>query len=89
MLVAKPIAGLPGAELQPLFQSGAADWRTHYFAEYHTHAAAPNYFPQRSVRNDRYKLIESLLPDTIHLDYEKTIDELLRFLTGRSPARLL
>ena len=73
---AEEVAGLPGAELQPLFRLGTADWRTHFFAEYHTHAAAPNYFPQRSVRNDRYKLIESLLPDTIHPDYDKTIGKL-------------
>jgi N-sulfoglucosamine sulfohydrolase len=73
---ARPVEGLPGAELQPLFRSGSANWRTHYFAEYHTHAAAPNYFPQRSVRGDRYKLIESLLPDTIHPDYDKTIEKL-------------
>ena len=73
---AKPVAGLPGAELQPLFRSGSADWRTHYYAEYHTHAAAPNYFPQRCVRSDRYKLIESLLPDTIHPDYDITIEKL-------------
>lgn len=73
---ASAVNGLPGAELQPLFQSGTADWRTHFFAEYHSHAAAPNYFPQRSVRDDRFKLIESLLPDTVHPDYDKTIDKL-------------
>ena len=73
---AQPVEGLPGAELQPLFRSGSPRWRTHYFAEYHTHAAAPNYFPQRSVRSDRYKLIESLLPDTIHPDYDITIEKL-------------
>ncbi len=73
---AQPIEGLPGSALQPLFRSGSVSWRTHCFAEYHTHAAAPNYFPQRSVRGDRYKLIESLLPDTIHPDYDKTIEKL-------------
>jgi N-sulfoglucosamine sulfohydrolase len=73
---ANDVAGLPGAELQPLFQPSSTKWRTHFFAEYHTHAAAPNYFPQRSVRGERYKLIESLLPDTIHPDYDKTIEKL-------------
>lgn len=73
---ADDVSGLAGAKLQPLFQPGSTKWRTHYFAEYHTHAAAPNYFPQRSVRSDRYKLIESLLPDTIHPDYDITIDKL-------------
>ena len=72
----EPIAGLPGSMLQPLFEKSSPEWRSHYFAEYHTHAAAPNYFPQRCVRGQRYKLIESLLPDTIHPDYDKTIEKL-------------
>ena len=70
------VRGLEGKDLTPLFKPGPVEWRDHYFAEYHTHAAAPNYFPQRSVRSDRFKLIESLLPDTIHPDYEITIDKL-------------
>lgn len=73
---ASDVTDLPGAKLQPLFHPGSTKWRTHFFAEYHTHAAAPNYFPQRSVRGKRYKLIESLLPDTIHPDYDKTIEKL-------------
>jgi len=59
---ARPIPGLPGQPLQPLFRPAGGDWRTHLFAEFHTHAARSNFYPQRSVRNDRYKLIESLLP---------------------------
>lgn len=73
---AESIENLPGAPLQPLFQVGEANWRQHYFAEYHTHAAAPNFFPQRCVRGQRYKLIESLLPDTVHPDYANTIRKL-------------
>ena len=68
--------GLAGRDLQPLFAPGKADWRTHYFSEYHTHAAAPNYFPQRSVRTDRYKLIENLLPGEVHPDCDNTIAKL-------------
>ncbi len=82
----KPVEGLPGAALQPLFRSGVAKWRTHYFAEYHTHAAAPNYFPQRSVRSDRYKLIENLLPETIHPDYEITIEKMHAISRGQDSA---
>jgi len=67
---------LPGSSLQPLFKVGKPAWRSHYFAEYHSHAAAPNYFPQRCVRNSRYKLVESLLPNTVHPDYDKTISKL-------------
>ncbi|MEM7559340.1 MAG: sulfatase-like hydrolase/transferase, partial [Planctomycetota bacterium] len=73
---AESIENLPGSALQPLFQAGSANWREHYFAEYHTHAAAPNFFPQRCVRGQRYKLIESLLPDTVHPDYANTIRKL-------------
>ena len=77
------IEELPGRALQPLFQPGTASWRTHLFAEYHTHAAAPNYFPQRCVRDTRYKLIESLLPDTVHPDYDNTIRKLNRDYKGQ------
>lgn len=73
---ATPVDGLPGTSLRPLFEPGSPVWRTHLFAEYHTHAAASNYFPQRCVRNDRYKLIESLLPDSVHPDYDDTLRKL-------------
>ena len=81
---ANMIEDLPGSPLQPLFQPGTVDWPTHFCAEYHTHAAAPNYFPQRSVRGSRYKLIESLLPDTVHPDYDNTIRKLHRDYAARN-----
>ena len=70
---------LPGKPLQPLFDAQSnmsSSFRDYFFAEYHTHAAAPNYFPQRSVRNEDYKLILSLLPNTEHPDYLDTIRKL-------------
>ncbi len=67
---------LPGLALQPLFQPGTVEWRQYCFAEYHTHAAAPNYFPQRSVCTERYKLIETLLPGEVHPDYDLTLSKL-------------
>lgn len=73
---ASSIDDLPGEKLQPLFQPESVEWRSHFFAEYHTHAGAPNYFPQRCVRGERFKLIESLLPETVHPDYDKTIEKL-------------
>ena len=73
-----PVVGLPGRSLVPLFKPGQSDWRTHLYAEYHTHAAAPNFFPQRCVRDGRYKLIESLLPNTLHPDYKNTLTKLHR-----------
>jgi N-sulfoglucosamine sulfohydrolase len=70
--------GLPGRALQPLFQPGQTDWRTHSFAEYHTHGGMLNYFPQRAVRTDRYKLIENLLPGEVHPDYDTTFSKLAK-----------
>jgi N-sulfoglucosamine sulfohydrolase len=64
--------------LQTLFQPGAASWRTHSFAEYHSHGGQLNYFPQRSVRSDRYKLIENLLPGEVHPDYDTTFSKLAK-----------
>ena len=56
-----PIPDLPGRSLLPLLGSGAPPWRTHLFTEYHLHSAH-NFYPQRTVRNGRYKLIRNLLP---------------------------
>jgi N-sulfoglucosamine sulfohydrolase len=63
---ATPIAGLPGRSLVPLLAGDHPAWRTELFAEYHTHAAESNFYPQRSVRNDRFKLIENLLPGEVN-----------------------
>ncbi|HBJ83406.1 MAG TPA: sulfatase [Verrucomicrobiales bacterium] len=70
------VADLPGLPLQPLLADEPAKWRTHLFAEYHTHAAASNYHPQRSVRTQRFKLIENLLPDTLNPDFDDTLRKL-------------
>lgn len=70
------VADLPGLPLQPLLANEPVSWRAHLFAEYHTHAAASNYHPQRSVRTQRFKLIENLLPDTLNPDYADTIRKL-------------
>lgn len=72
------IPDLPGLDLHPLFTTHSGPWRTHLFAEYHTHAASPNYFPQRSIRTDHYKLIENLLPGEIHPDYTLTLNKLAK-----------
>lgn len=73
---APPVPGAAGRALQPLLAGGPAPWRTHLFAEWHTHAAAANYHPQRAVRDDRYKLIENLLPGVVNPDYADTIRKL-------------
>ena len=59
-------SNLPGRSLLPLMNKGTAkpstSWRKHLFTEYHGHYP-PLYFPQRTIRNDRYKLIVNLLQD--------------------------
>ena len=69
---AKPVPDLPGRSLTPLLRDEPTDWRQYLFTEYHTHAAATNFYPQRTVRNDRYKLIENLLSDQINPGYDFT-----------------
>jgi arylsulfatase A-like enzyme len=45
---APAVPGLAGRALQPLLGNGSAEWRSHLFTEYHTHAAAANYHPQHA-----------------------------------------
>ena len=59
---AEPLSGLPGRSFLPLMQGKRISWRQYAFTEYHSHYP-PMFFPQRSARNDRYKLIVSLLQD--------------------------
>ena len=53
---------LAGRSLVPLTMGRDVRWREYLFAEYHGHYP-PLYFPQRTVRDDRYKLILNLLQD--------------------------
>ncbi|MGI9468283.1 MAG: sulfatase family protein [Rubripirellula sp.] len=64
---------LAGRSLAPLFQHEATEWREHLYTEYHLHSAH-NYFPQRTVRDSRYKLIQNLQPDQINPGYAFTIN---------------
>ena len=80
---ATPVPGLAGMPLQPLLVGEPMSWRTHLFSEWHTHAAASNYHPQRAVRTDRFKLIENLLPDTVNPDYADTNRKLEGDAKGR------
>ena len=76
--------GLPGASLIDLIEGKKAPWRCHLFAEFHAPAAKPNFYPQRSVRNDRYKLIQNLMPGEINAGYEFT----LHHIEGSLPAAI-
>jgi N-sulfoglucosamine sulfohydrolase len=75
---AKPVANLPGRSLIPLMDNKTDAWRTHLFTEFHIHSAH-NYYPQRTVRNDRYKLIRNLMPNEVNPGYDFAIN---RFFAG-------
>jgi N-sulfoglucosamine sulfohydrolase len=64
---------LAGQSLAPLFKDEPAQWREHLYTEYHLHSAH-NFFPQRTVRDARYKLIQNLQPDQINPGYAFTIN---------------
>jgi N-sulfoglucosamine sulfohydrolase len=69
---AEPEEQLPGRSMLPLLLNESAEWRQYLFSEYHTHAATDNFYPQRGVHNQRYKLIENLLPDEVNPGYDFT-----------------
>jgi N-sulfoglucosamine sulfohydrolase len=71
---AEPVTGLPGRSLVPLLRGETSAWRTYLSTEYHTHAARANFYPQRTVRDDRYKLIENLLPGEVNPGHAFTLD---------------
>lgn len=73
-----PPSNLPGRSLKPLLTRPSAnpqntsppapsnDWHTHLFAQWNTSHPFPLpglLYPQRSVRDERYKLILTLLPE--------------------------
>ncbi len=58
---AEPVADLPGLSLLPLLRDEPTQWRKYLFTEFHLHSAH-DFYPQRTVRNARYKLIENLMP---------------------------
>ena len=68
------IAGLAGRTLNPLVAGQSPPWREYLFTEYHLHSNH-NYFPQRTVRDRRYKLIRNLMPNTVNPGHAFTIDK--------------
>lgn len=58
----EPPRPLPGRSLLPLVSGADIAWRDYLATEYHGHYP-PLYFPQRTIRDDRYKLIVNLLQD--------------------------
>ncbi|MEO2013983.1 MAG: sulfatase [Fuerstiella sp.] len=75
---AERIADLPGRSLLPLLKTQPTDnvnseWRRYLFTEYHLHSAH-NFYPQRTVRNERYKLIQNLMPGQNNPGYGFTLN---------------
>ncbi|MCZ6675135.1 MAG: sulfatase [Verrucomicrobia bacterium] len=75
---AEPIPNLPGLSLIPLLKGESPDWRRYLFTEYHIHSAH-NYYPQRTVQDDRHKLIRNLMPGKVNPGYAFTNN---RFFEG-------
>lgn len=67
----KPIPNLPGLSLVPLLKGEDVEWRTHLFTEFNIHSAH-NYYPQRTIQNQRYKLILNLMPGITNPGYQFT-----------------
>lgn len=70
---AKPVANLPGRSVVPLLKGETPLWRQTLYTEYHLHSAH-NFYPQRAVRNQRYKLIHSLMPGQVNPGYAFTLN---------------
>ncbi|MGI9429341.1 MAG: sulfatase family protein, partial [Bythopirellula sp.] len=73
----EPVADLPGLSLLPLLRGEQAPWREYLFTEFHLHSAH-NFYPQRTVRNARFKLIQNLMPGQENPGYDFTLE---RFFT--------
>jgi len=70
---AKPIHNLPGMSLAPLLKGENPTWREYLFTEYHTHSGH-NFYPQRTVRDARYKLVQNLQPEQENPGYNFTLN---------------
>lgn len=70
--------GLPGRSLIGLLQGELGDWHRYLFTEFHVHSNH-NYYPQRTVRGERFKLIRNLMPDEVNPGADFTVD---RFFGG-------
>ncbi|MCP4783955.1 MAG: sulfatase [Fuerstiella sp.] len=75
---AERVPDLPGRSLLPLLKTHVPDkvssqWRRYLFTEYHLHSAH-NFYPQRTVRDERYKLIQNLQPGQNNPGYAFTLN---------------
>ncbi|PHN05921.1 sulfatase family protein [Flavilitoribacter nigricans] len=65
-------AYLPGRSILPLLRGEEVAWRRYLFTEFHVHSNH-NPYPQRTVRDDRYKLIWNPLAGTTNPGYAFTL----------------
>ena len=68
--------GLPGRSLLPLLSGEQAEWREYLFTEFHMHSGH-NFYPQRTVRDSRYKLIHNLLYNEVNPDFQFTMNKFI------------
>lgn len=54
---------LAGQSFAPLLMGKAVPWRQYMFGEYNSHGRT-SFYPRRTVRNERYQLIENLMHGT-------------------------
>ena len=73
--------GLAGESLIPLLAGKAGGWRKYLFTEFHLHSAH-NFYPQRTIRGERFKLIQNLQPDTVNPGYGFTMNRFFAGLQG-------
>ena len=59
---AKNDVEMHGRSLRPVLENADAPWREFLVGEFHVHG--PPWFPQRAIRDGRYKLIHNLLADS-------------------------
>ena len=53
-----------GRSLRPVLEDADAPWREYLVGEHHMHG--PPWFPQRAIRDNRFKLIHSALADSVN-----------------------
>ena len=88
----REVAELAGRSLSPLLAGHTPPWREYLFTEFHLHSNH-NYFPQRTVRDQRYKLIRNLMPNAVNPGHAFTLGRFfseaeLHEAIGRAPRRV-
>ncbi|HET8737435.1 MAG TPA: sulfatase/phosphatase domain-containing protein, partial [Pricia sp.] len=68
---------LPGRSLLPLLKGEETVWRKFLFTEYHVHSNH-NPYPQRTVRNEKYKMIYNPLSGTENPGYGFTLKKTVK-----------